>query len=153
MSFFAMKNQTAGVSVKVLKISFVLAALLGLAACSSIQLRDDSAVVTDRANARLEALKAGDFEKAYSFMSPGYRSVNTFQRFKGTHAGGAALLKSAVVDRVECETDTCTALIKANYYFRNSKISLANKEPMIIERVNQEDWIKVDGEWWYVRLK
>ncbi len=153
MSFFAMKNQTAGVSVKVLKTSFVLAALLGLAACSSLQLRDDSAVVTDRANARAEALKAGDFEAAYAFMSPGYRSTNTLERFKATHAGGAALLKSAEVERVDCKVETCSVFIKAGYLFKNPRISRITDQPVVVERVNEEDWVKVDGEWWYVRLK
>lgn len=139
--------------MKCLKVSFISAALLCLAACGSLQTKDDATIVSELSAERIAALKAADYEKAYSLMSPGYRSVNTLAQYRGTHAGGAALLHAAKVDSAKCTEDTCRVMVNAQYYFRSSKLSLAGKPPLLVDRVNAEEWVKVDGKWWYVRLK
>ena len=56
---------------------FAVTAALFISACASTNTSRDRAseVFPQRAEARWEALLAGDLETAYSYLSPGYRST------------------------------------------------------------------------------
>ncbi|MDH0896636.1 MULTISPECIES: hypothetical protein [unclassified Pseudomonas] len=127
--------------------------LLALTACSAFQPKDDATVVAERSQARMDALKTADFEGAYAFMSPGYRSTNTLERFKASYAGGVVRLESASVSDVQCEEDACVLQVKASYFYRGKQQALKGGKPLLLDRVNEERWIKTDGQWWYVQMQ
>lgn len=127
--------------------------LLVLTACSAFQPKDDATVVAERSQARMDALKTADFEGAYAFMSPGYRSTNTLERFKASYAGGVVRLESASVSDVQCEEDACVLQVKASYFYRGKQQALKGGKPLLLDRVNEERWIKTDGQWWYVQMQ
>lgn len=124
---------------------------LVLTGCSVFQPKDDVAIVSDRSQSRMDALKAGNYEEAYSFMSPGYRSTNSLEHFKANNVRGVARLDSATVSGASCDSDSCTVKVQANYYYQGKDQILTGK-PMLIERLNEERWIKADGKWWYLQM-
>lgn len=127
--------------------------LLALTACSVFQPKDDATVVAERSQARMNALKEGDFKGAYEFMSPGYRSTNTLEHFKANYAGGVVRLESASVSDIQCEQDACVVQVEASYYYRGKQQALKGGKPLLLDRVNEERWIKTDGQWWYVQMQ
>ncbi|TRX74078.1 DUF4864 domain-containing protein [Pseudomonas mangiferae] len=134
-----------------LKTGLACAALMLLTACGTFKPKSDDQIVTDRGEQRLQALKQGDYEKAYSFMSPTYRATSSLDRFKATVGRGAAMMQDYKVGEAKCEVDTCTLQVSANYHFLDKGARVPTK-PMTVPRTNLERWIKVDGDWWFVKI-
>jgi len=98
----------------------------------------------------MNALKKLDFEKAYTYMSPGYRSVKGLDRFKLENAGAANLL-SFNVQTAECAEDTCQVLVNSSYKVTIVSPGFSAKKPLNIGYTNKETWIRTDGQWWFVK--
>ena len=92
---------------------------------------------------RWAALQAEDWEKAYSFMSPGYRETHSLSSFRARY-GGAPGLKDHEIRSVSCdEDDLCIATVVASYEANIPRMgSHEGRRPF------RERWILVDGEWW-----
>ena len=96
-------------------------------------------MVAQRAAARWEALMQKDFAKAYSYLSPGTRDVMSLDLYRAKIRGG--IWKKANVDTVSCEQDQCKVLMAIEYSYRDIKS---------LETRLDENWLRQDGEWWYV---
>lgn len=96
-------------------------------------------LVAQRAAARWEALMQKDFAKAYSYLSPGTRDVMSLDLYRAKIRGG--IWKRANVDTVSCEQDQCKVLMAIEYSYRDIKS---------LETRLDENWLRQDGEWWYV---
>jgi hypothetical protein len=103
--------------------------------------------IPERVQARWNALLAEDFETAYSFYSPGYRSANSLTDFELSIRLRKVQWQSAEYLEHSCEESLCTAKIKMGY-------RVASPVPGINEwkshSVIDEKWIKSDGQWWYL---
>ncbi len=97
-----------------------------------------------------KALKILDFEKAYTYMSPGYRSIKGLDRFKLENAGAVNLLDFQVKS-AECVEDTCHVLVSSNYKITMVGSGFSVKKPLVIDRVSKETWIRTEGKWWFVK--
>ena len=128
----------------------LLAIILGASACAVMQPKTDEEIVEKRSALRLEALKKLDFEKAYTYMSPGYRSIKGLDRFKLDYAGAVNML-GFNVDSVECNMDTCSVLVASDYKVAIVGRGFSATKPLVIDRVNKETWIRSDGKWWFVK--
>ncbi|WP_263143289.1 hypothetical protein [Pseudomonas sp. RIT-PI-AD] len=126
-------------------------ALVLVSACSTFHPKSNEEAVMARAEQRQEALKKAEYEKAYSFMSPTYKASHTLDRFKATVGRGAAMMVDSKVTSAQCDEDACTVLVDANYKFLD-KGSMIPMKPLLVPRTNNERWIKVDGEWWFIKL-
>ena len=135
---------------KALQVGFVLVAAMFFSACSMLPTKTDVKVVEQRSTLRLEALKKLDFEKAYSYMSPGYRSVKSLGRFKAENAGAVNILDFNV-QSAECVEDTCHVLVSSNYKMVMVGRGFSIKNPLIIDRESKETWIRTEGKWWFVK--
>lgn len=122
--------------------------IITLSACSTFAPKSDSEQVGARAQQRLDLLMAGKTDKAYAFMSPGYRAANPVARFRADFAAGASRFISAKVRSASCEEDTCSVATVITY----NHVSSVGSAPIPVERATQERWIKVDGQWWLLRL-
>lgn len=129
---------------------FFLMVIIGLSACAVMQPKTDEEVVERRSASRLEALKELDFEKAYTYMSPGYRSIKGLDRFKLDYAGAVNMLDFNV-NSVECNQDTCSVLVASDYKVAIVGRGFSVKKPLVIDRVNKETWIRIEGKWWFVK--
>ena len=98
----------------------------------------EQAVVT-RAQERWDALRAAQYEKAYSYITPTMRITLSLDIFRG-RISGASWLDAKVVKAV-CEPEVCDVSVKLDYYvlpnFRDS------------QTIN-EKWILDGGKWWFV---
>ena len=95
--------------------------------------------VVSRAQARWDALRAGEFSKAYSFITPATRMTVTLEAFLGRISGGSWL--DVKVTKAVCEPEVCDVSVKIEYYV------LPNLRDT--QTVN-EKWILDGGNWWFV---
>ncbi len=98
-------------------------------------------LVQKRAQARWDALIAGQVEKAYGFNSPAYRDSVDFAAFKTRVASPPAKLKGAEVLAVKCEEASCDVTMRL--YF----VPLQPGFPEL-DTEHTERWILSDGKWW-----
>ena len=123
-----------------------LAALIGagalLAACASLQTKPEDAV-TQRANARWQALLKGDMAKAYTYSSSGFKAVVNLEGFK-SRTGIAGRWHAAQVVNVTCDTpERCKAVIKLEF----SALIPGRAKDRITTHID-ETWLLEDGQWW-----
>ena len=122
------------------RIGFALVFVFFVGACSSI---DNSAPaeerVAERAQARLDALRAGEVEKAMSFSTPVYRQTTTQRRFSSRYAGAAAWT-DARVDEVACEEERCDVRVLVTYQM--ARAGFENTRPV------DQVWILTEGGWY-----
>ena len=135
---------------KILQAGLVLFTVVFFSACSTLSTKTDTEIVEHRSALRFEALKKLDFEKAYTYMSPGYRSVKDLNRFKLENAGAVNLLDFNVLS-AECAEDTCQVLVKSFYKMAIPLPGMSMKNPLTIDRVSKETWIRTGGKWWFVK--
>ena len=115
-----------------------------LAGCAITPKKPEDAV-RERAQARWDALLKGDFETAYTFISPGGRAAVPYRLYRG-RIGGAATWQSAQVDSVTCETlEKCTVLVKVHIHAPMRRARLGT-----IEAGVRETWLLEDGQWWFL---
>lgn len=102
-------------------------------------------IVSERALLRWQSLIAGDFAKAYLFLSPSYRSAVSEAQYRSTFKWG--IWKGASVKSVKCvESDICQVDMEIDYQIR-AKLGggvFPGKE------VLHEVWRQDMGEWWNV---
>lgn len=130
----------------------VLAAALfvGLTGCASLQTQTDEQAVMSRAEKRMTALQALNFEEAYTYMSPGYRAKKSLDRFKSEFAGSSNIVAFEVLG-AECSDNSCVVDVS-----RDQKISVyipGMDRDKPINSVTRQIWVKAGGEWGYVKLK
>ena len=119
---------------------------LFLSACAS-QAVDPENVISARAQNRWDALLAGDFETAYAFYSPGYRSTMSMIDFAVRIRTQPVRWTSADYQDHSCTETTCTVRFKIGYMVSKPVVGLDKWEDSSILK---EKWIKTDGQWWYL---
>jgi hypothetical protein len=125
-----------------LSLAALLAAAAWLAACASLQSKPEDSV-TERANARWQALIQGDMAKAYTYSTSGFRAVVNLENFK-SRTGIAGRWHAAQVVNVTCDTpERCKAVIKLEF---STLIPGFSKDRM--KTHIDETWLLEDGQWW-----
>jgi hypothetical protein len=113
-----------------------------LGACASLQTKPEDAV-TQRANARWQALVKGDMAKAYAYSTPGFRAVVDVEGFKG-RTGIAGRWLGAQVTSVSCDTpERCKAIIRLEF----STLMPGFSKDRMTTHID-ETWLLEDGQWW-----
>ena len=133
-----------------IRVLFVAAMTLTLAGCAGLQVKTDAQIVKERADKRMAALQAGDFKKAYSYMTPGYRATKNLNRFKGEFAGGLNITWFEVLEP-ECEPERCVVTVTRKYKMPMTVRGQAGKVREF-ENNTRQVWINTDGQWWYYKL-
>ena len=120
-----------------------------LAACASTPAARDK-LIEQRAQARWDALLARDYETAYSYLSPGYRSTTSVTDFEiGVRARRVQYI-SAEYRSHSCEEAVCTVQIMVGYRVVRPVVGLPEwKSTSLVE----ERWINSDGGWWFLPEK
>lgn len=103
-------------------------------------------VVRGKAAARWEAVLSKDYDTAYGFLSPGFRSRQTVEKYRGRFVAGKADWKEAEVVGVACEEESCVVTVDAKYLFAG----VPPFPPMEVETQEEEKWVFTQGEWWHV---
>jgi hypothetical protein len=97
------------------------------------------AMVTQRAQARWDALMMRQFDKAFDFITPAGRSTLPREVFSGRLAGASWL--GAKVTKVTCEPEVCDVSVELEYYLLPN---YRHKETFA------EKWILDGDNWWFV---
>ena len=105
---------------------------------------DEHAALRARVAKRWDLLLAGNLDEAYSYLSPGKRSLVSQSQYKGEIKMG--IWRSAKVDEVVCSAaDLCKVKVFVSYEFK-----VKGREPLENTRPLMELWSYQSGEWWYI---
>ncbi|MCZ2441627.1 MAG: DUF4864 domain-containing protein [Burkholderiales bacterium] len=118
---------------------------LGLFGCAGIEPAAPEDRVRIRAQERVDALRRGDFDAAYAFLSPGSRVLVTAEQYRAGFVA-APSWKGARVAEVHCETsEKCLARIAIEHVplLRGARMGT-------IESHMDETWLLDGGQWWHV---
>ena len=124
---------------------FIACSLIVLvSACATTQ--PTGGDVKSRAQERWDALLAADFDTAYAFYSPGYRSSHSRTDFEIELRSRRVRWTGAKVLEASCEADLCTVESKVDYKVNKPVPGVPewNSSEKITER-----WVRVDGQWWF----
>jgi hypothetical protein len=122
--------------------------VIGLAACASVPgggITKDSpieakrAVLTERINARWEALIKGDLDQAYAYLSAASKEAYPLNVYKGGTRPG--MWKAVKINSIDCEGEICLAGMTLTYDHRMMKG---------VQTPFAEQWIIEKGTAWYI---
>lgn len=123
------------------------AALVLLAACTTGGVKkDDTAEVEQRAVQRWEYLIAHEAEKAYDYLTPGYRQTITRDAYAATMNHRPVQWASVnYVDR-KCESDRCSVTLNVRYSLEMAGMG----RPAESSSPQTETWIRTRGTWYFL---
>jgi len=121
-------------------------AVLALSACASSPAARDK-TIQQRAQARWDALLAGDYETAYTYLSPGYRSATSVADFEINLRTRRVQYVSAEYKGHRCEEAACSVQIRVGFKVVRPLAGMSEwKSTSLLE----ERWIYSNGNWWYL---
>lgn len=141
------------VFVRVLRRPVATAAMLflalGVAGCAGLgagKADDPSQVLTQRAQARWQALIEGDFAKAYGFETPAYRQATPLRLYT-SRFGSQLRWDKAEVMEVLPDPDGETAVVRVMIFYTamDAVGGVINGE-----RPVDESWVRTGGDWWHI---
>jgi hypothetical protein len=126
------------------KLAGALALLLALAGCVDKANPDN---VDTRSVERWNALIAHQAEKAYDYLTPGFRATQTRETYAAAMNNRPVQWKSVKFDRKECEEDRCTVYLDVAYEIPMGTGALRKMEST---NTQSETWIRIQGEWYFL---
>ena len=107
---------------------------------------EDANVLRTRAVERWDLLIAHKAEKAYDYLSPGFRETRKREVYADEMNNRGVRWNKVTYGSQECETDTCKVHLFVDY-----KIDMGGPAGKIpTSSPVTETWIKVDGRWYYL---
>jgi hypothetical protein len=122
----------------------VVTVLLG--ACATTASRHDD-VLVQRAQARWDAILAGDFDAAYALYSPGYRSATSRTDFELELRSHRIQWTGATYRDHTCEGKVCTVTFNIEFEAPRPVPGVRKWDG---KSTIEDTWIETDGTWWYV---
>jgi len=116
---------------------------LGLAGCAD---KANDSNVDRRAVERWNFLIARQSEKAYDYLTPGYRQTKTREDYATAMNNRPLQWKNVAFNRKDCEDDRCTVYLDVSY-----TLKMPGSAGSVDTTSSQsETWIRVDGEWYFL---
>ncbi len=135
-----MKENHAKTFVSVLAVT---GAVL-LSGCATSPFATPEEKVAQRSQQRLALMGARDFTKAYEYLAPSYRALNSVDAYRGQFGNSADWIDPKVAS-VNCpEKDRCIVNVKLGV-----RIVARGFGTKPIPADLQETWLLEDGQWWY----
>ncbi|HZP65675.1 MAG TPA: hypothetical protein VFB32_05145 [Rudaea sp.] len=126
--------------------SFAVLAFALLAGCMAGVKNEDSSVVRTRAVERWEDLIAHKAEKAYDYLTPGYRATKTREAYAKEMNERGVKWSKVTFGSQDCDVDTCKVHLEVNYAI-NMGGPAGNVKTLGFVT---ENWVKVNGQWYYL---
>jgi len=137
--------------VKSKKIYFVLfglvlAALSGCAAGPGVTKAADESAIRTRAVERWELLIAHKAEKAWDYLTPGYRTTKPRQAYADEMNSRGMRWTKVTFASQECDVDTCKVSLMVGYTVDLGGLAgrVGSASPVV------ETWVKIKGSWYYL---
>ena len=124
----------------------ILLALLALAGCMTAVKNEDSSVIGKRAVERWDFLIAHQAEKAYDFLTPGYRTTKTREAYAQEMNNRGIRWSKVGFGSQQCEVDICHVHLTVDYRV-NLGGPAGNTKAMGFVA---ETWIKAAGRWYFL---
>ena len=128
------------VAMQKLLVSTILAVVLS--ACASLDPMSPEEIVAARAQQRFDALMVDDYEAAYQFASPAYRTTESVSRYS-SRWGGAGMWLSATVQSTSCPGVQPIKRCKVS-----AEIVYRPPRHEALSTALIEDWLLIDGNWY-----
>lgn len=126
-------------------VALAALAAVFLAACATTG--GTSSAIVERAEARWDAVLAGDFERAYQYYSPGYRSSHSPGDLELSMRLRKVQFRAARYAEHACEGDRCDLKFEVEYRIPSPVPGLDKWES---KTTIDETWIRTRDEWWYL---
>ena len=135
---------------KLAALPIALAAIAMFSGCQTSPTRggsSDSDIVKKRAEQRWAYLIEKKVEKAYPYLTPGYRKTKELQQYIAEKTSIVFNWKRATSTNAECEEDVCTVFISLDY-----EVTLPNTggKPIDTFAPLREKWVKVGTQWYFL---
>ena len=138
---------------KLVVLSLALIAIAMFSGCQTSPTRpadssnSDENIVMKRAVQRWNYLIEHKAEKAYEFLTPGYRKTKPLAQYVGEKSSTALRWKRANASKAKCEEDVCDVWISVDY-----EVNLPNTggRPITTFAPIQEKWVKVGRQWYFL---
>lgn len=140
MSFYRFNRYVA---LLVFACSFLL-----LSACATTGSGGNQ--IEARSTARWDAFLAGDLERAYQYLSPGYRSSVTLAQYQRSVLLQQLKYTSAKYIESECDDSKCDVTVSVGFTVYGA---LPGVKSFDGTRNIHESWVLVDGNWYMVPAK
>ena len=136
---------------KLAVLSLALVAVAMFSGCQTSPTRSggssDADVVKQRAEQRWNYLIEKKAEKAYEYLTPGYRKTKSLQQYVGEKTAVALRWQGVAVSKADCKEDVCDVFVSIDY-----EVSLPNSggKPISTFAPMQEKWVKVGKQWYFL---
>lgn len=97
-----------------------------------------------RAEARWQALIAGDFDKAYEFETPAYRQVYNAKQYRARFGSGLRWQQAKVVTVDLKSPEVAMVTLEIDYSFHVAGTGMMDNKGSVTET-----WLWVEGQWWH----
>ncbi len=118
-----------------------------LAGCATTSGGGGGGTLGKRAQERWDALLAGDFDTAYEYYSPGFRSSHSRGDFEVMMRLRKVQFTNAKYTDQDCEGDRCTVSFDVGYRIASPVPGLDTWEST---QKLEETWIRTQGQWWFL---
>lgn len=129
------------------KLRLALAALLPLAVLAGCADKANPDNVDRRSVERWNYLISKQAEKAYDYLSPGFRQTQSREDYAATMNNRPVRWSGVKFNRKECDSDRCTVFIDVTY---SILMPGAMSKPAVSTSTQSETWILVDGAWYFL---
>jgi hypothetical protein len=123
----------------------ILCAVSLLSSCAAMGKKTES--IEERVNGRWAALFANEIERAYGYLTPGYRSSVSLQQYQRSIENRKMKWTSADYIKSNCDENTCVVQVKVGFTLYGA---LPGVKAMNSSQYAHETWILVDGTWYMV---
>ncbi|CAB1274331.1 hypothetical protein [Candidatus Nitrosacidococcus tergens] len=128
--------------IYLLKFTLLLGAF-ALIGCTSVPKEQQ---VGERAVARWQALITQDWQRAYNYLSPGYRGVHSLDLYK-SRFGNAVHWEDIRLTETTCsEENLCRVVLSLTFTYTGH---VGQMVPGQHQQIIKEKWIKEQNQWWY----
>jgi len=135
-------------------VPLLAAMLIGLflSACASRATTPEDAekALVERAQNRWDTLLAGDYEGAYAYYSPGYRSTTSVIDFAIGIRMRRVRWTTADYKAHSCTENTCTIKFDVGFSVDRPVPGMDKYES---SSMIEDQWVKTEGQWWYLPKK
>ena len=131
-----------------LLLAFMFTGIFLTACATSPESAGDT--IGKRAQDRWDALLAGDYETAYSFYSPGFRSTRSVVDFTIGIRSRRVRWTSAEYMEHSCLENSCTVIFNVGFTVNKPVPGMKKFDG---SNTVEEKWVKTEGQWWYLPKK